>query len=49
MLVAAGGRVVNEARAVKITPDNAHPALLLAEPEHTQEDRFICKYGAFVC
>ncbi|XP_026733050.1 breast cancer type 1 susceptibility protein-like isoform X2 [Trichoplusia ni] len=41
MLVAAGGRVVNEARAVKITPDNAHPALLLAEPEHTQEDRFI--------
>ncbi|CAH0581356.1 unnamed protein product [Chrysodeixis includens] len=41
MLVSAGGRVVNEARAVKITPDNAHPALLLAEPEHTQEDRFI--------
>ncbi|CAH0692838.1 unnamed protein product [Chilo suppressalis] len=39
MLEASGGRVVEEAKAVKATSDA--PALLLAEPEHTQEDRFV--------
>ncbi|XP_072938617.1 uncharacterized protein [Epargyreus clarus] len=39
MLEAAGGRVVEEAKAVRVT--GSTPALLLAEPEHTQEDRFI--------
>ncbi|KAM3964255.1 uncharacterized protein ACR2FA_001742 [Aphomia sociella] len=39
MLEAAGGQVVNEARAVRVTDDT--PALLLAEPENTQENKFI--------
>ncbi|CAG9785665.1 unnamed protein product [Diatraea saccharalis] len=39
MLAASGGRVVDEAKAVKATSDS--PALLLAEPENTQEDRFM--------
>lgn len=41
MLESAGGRVVDEMKAVRVV-DEA-PALLLAEPEHTQEDRFLCK------
>ncbi|CAH2265760.1 jg7948 [Pararge aegeria aegeria] len=38
ILEASGGRVVNSAGDVRLK--NA-PAMLLAEPEHTQEDRFI--------
>ncbi|XP_063822924.1 uncharacterized protein LOC135072816 [Ostrinia nubilalis] len=38
MLQSAGGRVVAEVKAVRAVSDA--PALLLAEPEHTQEDRF---------
>ncbi|XP_038214827.1 breast cancer type 1 susceptibility protein homolog [Zerene cesonia] len=38
ILEAAGGTVVNQAKAVEVTQS---PALLLAEPESTQEDRFI--------
>ncbi|XP_075974599.1 uncharacterized protein LOC142975557 isoform X2 [Anticarsia gemmatalis] len=41
MLVAAGGHVVKEMKEVRVSNDSAEPALLLAEPEHTQEDRFI--------
>ncbi|XP_049867766.1 breast cancer type 1 susceptibility protein homolog [Pectinophora gossypiella] len=42
MLTVAGGRVVEDPRGVKVTPDNSSKAaLLLAEPEHTQEDRFV--------
>ncbi|KAG6458274.1 hypothetical protein O3G_MSEX010776 [Manduca sexta] len=41
MLEAAGGRVVNEIKQVRVTEDTPGPALLLAEPENTQEDRFI--------
>ncbi|XP_059046426.1 breast cancer type 1 susceptibility protein homolog [Achroia grisella] len=39
ILEAAGGRVVNEAKAVRVTGNT--PALLLAEPENTQENKFI--------
>ncbi|XP_026752136.2 putative uncharacterized protein DDB_G0282133 [Galleria mellonella] len=39
ILEAAGGRVVNEAKSVRVTGDT--PALLLAEPENTQENKFI--------
>ncbi|KAL0880931.1 hypothetical protein ABMA27_002098 [Loxostege sticticalis] len=39
MLESAGGRVVDEAKAVRAASEA--PALLLAEPEHTQEDRFV--------
>jgi hypothetical protein len=46
MLESAGGEVVNEAKAVRAT--SAAPALLLAEPEHTQEDRFTCKSYQFL-
>ncbi|CAG4948435.1 unnamed protein product [Colias eurytheme] len=38
ILESAGGTVVNQAKAVEVT---SSPALLLAEPESTQEDRFI--------
>ncbi|KOB76281.1 Breast cancer type 1 susceptibility protein-like protein [Operophtera brumata] len=46
MLEESGGRVVSEAQYVSVTETSRAPALLLAEPEHTQEDRFICKYNA---
>ncbi|CAK1600966.1 unnamed protein product [Parnassius mnemosyne] len=39
ILESAGGRVVEEAREVRVV--NEKPGLLLAEPEHTQEDRFM--------
>ncbi|KAH9631204.1 hypothetical protein HF086_005975 [Spodoptera exigua] len=41
MLMASGGRVVADIRHVRISEDTTQPALLLAEPESTQEDRFI--------
>ncbi|CAH0702391.1 unnamed protein product [Spodoptera exigua] len=41
MLMASGGRVVADMRHVRISEDTTQPALLLAEPESTQEDRFI--------
>ncbi|XP_028042446.1 breast cancer type 1 susceptibility protein homolog [Bombyx mandarina] len=41
MLEAAGGRVVTDPKYVRISKDAPGPALLLAEPENTQEDRFI--------
>ncbi|CAG4986707.1 unnamed protein product [Parnassius apollo] len=39
ILDSAGGRVVSEASEVRVVDEK--PVLLLAEPEHTQEDRFI--------
>lgn len=41
--MASGGRVVADMKSVRISVDTLKPALLLAEPESTQEDRFICK------
>lgn len=41
MLMASGGRVVADMKSVRISVDTIKPALLLAEPESTQEDRFI--------
>ncbi|CAB3247848.1 unnamed protein product [Arctia plantaginis] len=41
MLTAAGGHVVKEIKDVRVAKDSTQPALLLAEPENTQEDRFI--------
>ncbi|XP_068632367.1 breast cancer type 1 susceptibility protein homolog [Battus philenor] len=39
ILEAAGGRVVKDIKEARVVDEN--PTLLLAEPEHTQEDRFI--------
>ncbi|CAH1646619.1 unnamed protein product [Spodoptera littoralis] len=41
MLMASGGRVVADMKHVRISEGSLQPALLLAEPESTQEDRFI--------
>ncbi|KAJ8721461.1 hypothetical protein PYW07_002236 [Mythimna separata] len=40
MLLAAGGRVAADPSLVRISEDSYQPALVLAEPERTQEDRF---------
>uniref|UniRef100_A0A2A4JFY2 RING-type E3 ubiquitin transferase BRCA1 n=1 Tax=Heliothis virescens TaxID=7102 RepID=A0A2A4JFY2_HELVI len=41
MLLAAGGRVVSDQKQIRISDESHQLAFLLAEPEHTQEDRFI--------
>ena len=43
MLLSAGGRVAADPKLVRVTEDSYQPALVLAEPERTQEDRFTCK------
>lgn len=40
MLLAAGGRVVSDPKQIRISEESHQPALLLAEPEDTQENRF---------
>ncbi|KAJ0175511.1 hypothetical protein K1T71_008670 [Dendrolimus kikuchii] len=41
MLESSGGQVVNSVQQVQVTENTNQPALLLAEPENTQEDRFV--------